>query len=367
VLKKFKCVVIGECSAKDLSPASIEALEQFVSRGGAIIFLGGPDAFGAGGWAQTALAPVFPWQIAASEPAYRNEALNVELTPLGRAHPVFKDLAPTISAASGAGKMTGYNSPGALRAAAQGLVQGALASGDRPALVAFSRYGTGKVLGIATHGLWLWTDREAEGGKAYSTFWRQTIHFLASSEDSGGLLRLTADRQGRYTPGSEAIVSARVLDRNLAPLQGAMLNATLKKIDGSAVGAIPFHEDGPPGLYSATIPLPSAGAFRLQVSASDSKGLLETREILLEAGSGQGEGAFLAVNTSYLRQLANKSGGAVATPEQIDQLLGKLLESVKADVKRREMSLLWDNPFYFLVFLGLMTAEWIARRKMNML
>jgi uncharacterized membrane protein len=367
ILKKFKCVVLGDCEAKDISPAALTALEQYVSDGGSLVALGGPLAFGLGGWANSPLSNAFPWQIAASEPPWRNESIPVELTPLGRAHPIFKDLNGIVGGGGNTGKMNGYNTPGSLRPGAQALVNAALPSGERPAVVAFSRYGKGKVLGIASHALWLWSDTESDGGKAYSAFWRQAIRFLAGSEDSGGLLNLAADKQGRYAPGSQALVSARVLDRSLVPLKGATLNAALKTLDGAPVGTINFREDGAPGAYSAQVDLASAGAYRLQVSASDSKGVLETRELLLEAGAGSGEGAFPAVNTSYLQELTSKTGGALMTQDHADELAAKILDGVKAEVRRKEISLVWDNPYFYLVFLGLMTAEWIVRRRMNMI
>jgi len=254
-----------------------------------------------------------------------------------------------------------------LRPGAQALVLGALPTGERPAVVALTRYGKGNILGIASHALWLWNDAEAEGGKAYSAFWRQSVRFLSGGDDNNGLLKLTADRAGRYPPGSKAIVNARVLDRGLNPLKGASLTGTLKKLDGSVIGAATFRDDGPAGSYSTDVELAAAGAYRLQVSASDDKGLLETREILLEAGSGAGEGAFPAVNTAYLQELCTRSGGAMLGQDQGEELAEKILAGVKAESRRREFSLLWDHPWYFVLFLSLMTAEWIARRRMNMI
>ena len=366
-LKKFKCIVLADCEAKDLSPASQKALEQYLSDGGALVFLGGPQAFGAGGWEQTPLAPVFPWQVSSSDPPYRNETVPVELTPLGRAHPIFRELGAAIGATAKGAWMNGHNTPGSLHPGAQALVQATLPTGERPVVVALSRYGKGKVLGIATHGLWLWVDTEPEGGKTYSAFWRQTVRFMTGSEEGGGLLNLSADRQGRYAPGSRATVVARVLDRGLTPLKGAALNATLKQLDGSAAGAVAFREDGPAGSYSAQVELSIAGAYRLQVSASDSKGLLETREILLETGMGGGEGAFPALNTPYLQELTSKTGGSLLPQERADEMIAKILSGVKAEVHRKEISLLWDSPYYFILFAGLMTCEWVARRRMNMI
>jgi hypothetical protein len=53
--------------------------------------------------------------------------------------------------------------------------------------------------------------------------------------------------------------------------------------------------------------------------------------------------------------------------DEVNELVDLVLEGINAKVSYREVSLLWDSPLYFLVFLGLMTAEWIARRRMNLI
>ncbi|MEI6845992.1 MAG: vWA domain-containing protein, partial [Candidatus Firestonebacteria bacterium] len=54
------CIILDEVPAKALKPEYMEALEKFVSRGGSIIFTGGPSSFGPGGYLNTPLEPVFP-------------------------------------------------------------------------------------------------------------------------------------------------------------------------------------------------------------------------------------------------------------------------------------------------------------------
>lgn len=367
MLQKFKCIFISGCEAKDLSPAALKVLEQFVSEGGSLVITGGPNAFGRGGWSQTPLAPAFPWQIAASEPPFRYETVAVELTPLGRAHAIFRDLTSVLSEGGTLARFEGYNTPGSLRPGAQGLMQAALASGERPAVVATGRYGRGKVLGLATNSLWKWSLSGKDGDRLYDSFWRQAVRYLASAEEGGALLKLSADRQGRYQPGARAMITARVLNRGLEPLAGALISATLKKLDGTLIGPVSFREDKPVGTYNAQVDLVQAGTYRLQASASDSKGVLETREILLEAGAGVGEGSNLSVNTSYLQELAAKTGGAARSQDDADELVELVKDGVNARVRYGELSLLWDTPLYFLFFLGLMTSEWICRRRMNLI
>jgi len=153
----------------------------------------------------------------------------------------------------------------------------------------------------------------------------------------------------------------------LQPLTGAALTATLKRLDGSAIGPITFHEESTAGTYAAQADLTAAGDYRLQVSASDNKGLLETREILLQAGGSLSEGSHLAVNTDYLLDLAQKSGGAVRPRDQAGKLAGAILDGVKTQTRHQEISLLFDSPLYFLLFLGLLTTEWVIRRRMNLI
>ncbi|MFH0939206.1 MAG: hypothetical protein V1899_07995 [Planctomycetota bacterium] len=366
-LRKFKCLILGNCEAHDFSAAALKAMEQYVTEGGAIVVTGGPRAFGNGGWARTPLAAIFPWQIASSEPPFRQEEIAVELTPLGRAHPIFSGISGIGAATGRLSQIEGYNTPGPLRPGAQGLLVAAMASGERPAIIAVNHYGKGKALGIASNTLWKWSTAGGEGAKAYDAFWRQAARFLTSSKDDGSLLKLTADKQGRYRAGSRANVTARVLDRSLQPLSGATISASLKRLDGSVIRPIAFREDKTAGSYCGEVDLTATGDYRLQVSASDAKGVLETRELLLPVGVGANEGSHLSVNFLYLEELAAKSGGAVRAQEHADELVDLVLAGVKAKTHYREISLLWDSPIYFLLFAALMILEWIARRRMNLI
>ena len=365
-LQRFRCVVLGGSRSADMSPAAAETLKQFVAQGGALVWLGGAEAFARGGWVDSKLAPLCPWQLVASEPAFEASEASVELLPLGLAHPIFKEL-ETRPGSGALAQVSGLNRPGALRPGAQALLAFKLPSGERPAALATLHYGQGKVLGVATNGLWRWSQTGADGQHSYNALWRQAIRYLTGREDGGSLLKLSADRAGRYPPGARATVTARVLDRALQPLAGAQLSATLRKLDGEVVQSVPFAPLGAPGAYAGQADLPHDGAYRLQVAASDEKGALETREILLEVGAGSGEGARLAVNLVYLEALAAKTGGAVRPVAQAAELAVRISEGVKAEVRREEFSLVWDTPVFFMLYLSLMTVEWVARRRMNLI
>ena len=57
VLKQYKCIILGSFPAQDLDAGQQLALVKYVADGGSVVFLGGPDSFGRGGYDQTPLAP----------------------------------------------------------------------------------------------------------------------------------------------------------------------------------------------------------------------------------------------------------------------------------------------------------------------
>lgn len=366
LLAPFRCVVLSGCPSDSLPPQAHVALLDFVSNGGVLVLLGGPDAFGHGGWAGTALAPLFPWELSPSEAPYRMVSAPVELSPFGRAHDVFRNLSDRFEAGAGQLRIDGYNTPGPLKPGAQALAELPRESGGRTALIALSHYGRGQVLGIASDALWRWGQTPAQGQALYTAFWRQAIRALTGGEQNGRLLKLETDRDEVYPVGATAIVSAHVLDRELRPHSNASLTAALRDETGRAKCTVTFKPSGTAGEYIGSVDAPEAGAYRLEVSASDQEGLLETRELLLEVGNRTGEGERLAVNRAWLESLAARTGGRVFDANETGALIDALNLGVHADVVRRESSLLWDSPWFFLIFLAVLSAEWIARRRMNL-
>jgi hypothetical protein len=66
-------------------------------------------------------------------------------------------------------------------------------------------------------------------------------------------------------------------------------------------------------------------------------------------------------NPSLLHELAQATGGSVIqSPEQLSQMLGRHKDaSVQTIVTRWPM---WDTPLLWLLFLGLLSADWVLRR-----
>jgi hypothetical protein len=67
------------------------------------------------------------------------------------------------------------------------------------------------------------------------------------------------------------------------------------------------------------------------------------------------------MNESMLRELAATTGGAFLREED----LHKLPDMIRLKTERVQSPLeveLWSSPLYFLLLLGVVTAEWILRK-----
>jgi hypothetical protein len=68
-----------------------------------------------------------------------------------------------------------------------------------------------------------------------------------------------------------------------------------------------------------------------------------------------------AMNEPLLKQLASTTGGQFFREENLYQLP----DAIRAKTERVQSPLeveLWASPFYFLLLLGVVTAEWVLRK-----
>jgi hypothetical protein len=70
-------------------------------------------------------------------------------------------------------------------------------------------------------------------------------------------------------------------------------------------------------------------------------------------------------NTAVMQQIARATGGLYADITN-DEAVGKIIQSLPTDLRitdKIQTSQLWNSPVLFIIFLVLVTFEWIVRRK----
>ena len=369
-LFKYDLVILGDIEPKSLEGARLQALTEFVTKfGGSCVLIAGrqsnPAAFRG-----TALEKLLPVELESIDLGSKSGGpVSVRLTPLGRTHALLK-LSENEEA-----NATAWNAFPPLQwvarvARAKPGAQVLLEDPDPtrvtrfgpPPVMALQQYGMGQVLFIGTDNTWRW--RKNAGEPRHSALWSRIAQRMALAHLLGGAKRtqLSVDKQS-YTAGERVTVYARLYTEGFEPLKDAAAQGAFTVKAGKIAAerqpvtlrAIP----GQPGMFRGDFVAIGAGTYRFAVD-SDPKTAVEfaVAEPAFELGD-------TAMNESLLRAMAEASGGAFFREEDLSKLpssIGHATERIRSghDVE------LWASPFYFLLMLGVATAEWILRKRSHL-
>ena len=376
-LFQYDLVIFGDVDPKSISSAQLENINELVSRfGGALVMVAGkrftPHAYKA-----SVLERLLPVEFDRSMQESPLDTLNdkpirLELTPAGRASPMlrlsdneqenaalWKQLPPLYWVAKVARPKP---------AAEVLLVDPDPAKENRfgkMPVIALQQYGLGQVMFVGTDNTWRW--RRNVGDLYYTTLWGQIFQRVSIQRLLGGSKRtqLTTDRQN-YLSGDRVSVYARLYSAGFDPVQEASVTAIVQGSAGRAAPGTP-NTSAPqqqvtlrpvpeqPGLYRAEFIAGAPGNYEFFVE-QDPSTLLDfaVTEPKFELGE-------TAMNEALLREIASITGGAFFREEDLHKLpdtISQRTEKVRSPLEVE----LWSSPFYFLLLLSVVTAEWVLRK-----
>jgi uncharacterized membrane protein len=230
-------------------------------------------------------------------------------------------------------------------------------------VLATQYYGKGQVLYIGTDETWRW--RANGGEKIFGRFWGQVIYQMGLPHVIGMPKRVQlALERPEIVTGQRFHVYARVFDAEFRPFSGEKVNGRLERTDAApgeerSRGVVLDPVPGLPGEYRVLLSHDTVGRFVLKVD-EPTGAALEYKVSLppqheLQVGSMDEEG---------LRGAALAGGGAFYREEDLHTLAANLRPQ-KASFTERHETLLWNAPM-LLIFVGLITIEWILRKFSNL-
>lgn len=368
VLNLYKCVIFGSFRARYLRDACFEALKKYVDGGGSVIFLGGPDSFGKGGYHNTPAAPLIPWQITRAEREISAGQYPVMIPPEGAEHGMMSATAELLNKASSP-VFYSINHVGSLRSGALSLLNASVGKNIR-AVVALQPYGKGQTLGVATDTLWRWGRMQGDISSAYHQFWRDVVRYMSGEFEGGRFLTVKWDSK-KYHPSEEAVAEIHVAGRYAAGeigLKGTVTHA--KKTTELSIDPVRSERN----IFRTKIFFPQRGEYVVKLDATLGDEPLDKYERTIHVGSAINEGADLAVNHQYLDGLAVQSRGYYNPENEVDMLIKRLEAMVMESAGPHDFPLVQKPdilfgtlPVYVLLAMLILAAEWIFRRRMNML
>jgi uncharacterized membrane protein len=364
-LFKYDAIILGSVEAQYFTPVQQELLREFVDkRGGGLLFLGGRFALGDGGWASSSLADLFPTFLPNAKGAFHRDAATVQLTAAGAESPITRILDDRTANEARWRKLpylADYEDPGTPKPGATVLAQ--MVAGRAMPLLVTQSYGRGKTAVLATSGTWRWQMSSELGDPSHDLFWQQLLRWLA--KDSPGQVVATMPQQTLMDDGHVHLTAA-VRDKEFTPAAEARVSAHVIGPEGlsEVVDLAPVPNS--PGLFTMDWTAEKPGSYVAEVTAgSDAKGGAQElgKDVLaFRREDGVAENFHTEQNRELLEKLSEETGGRYWQESELERLPREISYS-EAGISVRDTKELWDMPVVFLVLLGLMSADWLLRRK----
>ncbi len=350
-------------------------LTQYLQGGGAMLVLGGPQSFGAGGYAGTGLADLLPVEVArtANDGGWVGGAQKLTVTPIGAGHPASllgRD-AQESTAIWQKHRLVGRNS--ALRPRQGSHVLVTDPAGEP--ILAVGELGEGRTAMLASDSLWMWAfgaDVDTEGDSNREV---QRSHYHRLFEQlSAWLLRdpdlelLRIDAPGEPVPAGKPLsVGVQLRDGAGQPKAGAALRyavVPLAELKGEAATDHNGPTTDPRGLATLRLDGLEAGAY-LAVVEAEVDGRRQRASAAVIVAAERIEAAQVQPSDRLLQLLAKASLGTVYAGRApsgglpvppVDRREGAML----ADKQHTD---LWSRPEVLLLLVALLCGEWFLRRR----
>jgi len=370
-LFSYDVVILGDADPLYFSASQIEALARFVTEeGGGLIFSAGAY-FNPLSYQGTPLEPIVPVRLeGAVNPLNRGdyvEPFRLRLTSEGRASPIFR-LDPSGSAGpeilETLPEHYWYFEAPQPQPAAFVLAEHPTAEGVDGAvpLVAYQFIGAGKSMFLGVDDTWRW--RIGVGDRYFGRFWIQTLRFMARSRlNRDRPAELTVDR-AVYRHDQPVLVRLRFRNAGLAPASGEV-TVELER-EGREPERLTLRSAGDaPEQFEGILPSARPGTYVVRMLPPPVlDGEPPTAEFRVEPPADELDRVQL--DRAELVRTADRSGGVAYSILETETLLDDLPPARKVPLDTDPPIPLWNDGRLLALFLGLLTTEWVMRKRKQM-
>jgi hypothetical protein len=237
----------------------------------------------------------------------------------------------------------------------------AAAGGAARPLIAVQRYGDGRSMVFAGEASWRWRMMLPSTDTSYETFWRQAVRWLAL----GATDPVTVHPAGAAAVGDQVAIRMSVRDVSFMAMRDADVDVRVSGPDGRLQELrASFEENEAAGssLFAARFTPEQPGLYRVSVSARRGRVDAGSAASALLVGGADVEMSDPRLNAQLLERVAAGTGGRVMQPGEVETLVSALRAATPAAALAVSKDL-WHNAWSFVLIIGLLTSEWLLRRK----
>ncbi len=363
VLDGYDLVIFGEVPRQHLKDEEMRWLADFVEkRGAAMLIIDGPRGV-LREYRDTPLAPLFPVEWAGE--GIRSGIVSLKVAERASGVGAFSMSTDIATNSDTWQKLPAPHYLANTKAlpGAEVYLEADTGATKLPAAV-LRPFGAGRVYYHAFDDSWRWRYEVAD--QYHVKFWNQLASFVAEPPFAARDKFVALDAgQLTYNPGENASFRVRLRDGEGKPVTDAAVAAVLFR-DGQKVATISLTPDAG-GLYRGKSAGLEPGNYEMAVeSAVVPEGQLKARTQFKVAGRESAERTLLSINEDLMRQISIASGGQYYREEQCDELVAAIKGLSDGRVEEHDR-VLWQEWPWFSVIVGLLTLEWILRKRAGML
>ena len=367
-LFQYSGIILGSIEANYFTPDQLRMIADFVNhRGGGLLMLGSHRSFGQGGYAGTPVADVLP--VLLDEARGEGDEtffveVGVEPTRAGTSHAATQ-IADTEEASAARWRelppITIVNPITEVKPGATTLLTSDGADGtDELVVLAFQRYGAGKVLAFPVQDSWMWQMHAdiAVDDMTHETYWRRMLRWLVDGVPDQVIVDLPEDR---VQLDETATVIASVGDANFEELNNSAVVASITHPDGEFSDLPMEWTAEKDGEYRTSFTPTAEGFYEIHVEAMAGDEVIGDDTAYIQVAPSDAEFYDSTMRSSLLERIAEDTGGRFYTPDTVSSLPDDV-QYVGGGVTVVEEHDLWDMPALLLLLGTLVLGEWGYRR-----
>ena len=367
-LFRYRGIILGSIEANYFTPDQLRMIADFVNdRGGGLLMLGSHRSFGQGGYAGTPVADVLP--VVLDEARGEGDEsffveVGVEPTRAGAAHAATQ-IADTEEASAARWRelppITIVNPITEVKPGATTLLTSDGAGGtDALVVLAFQRYGAGKVVAFPVQDSWMWQMHAdiAVDDMTHETYWRRMLRWLVDGVPDQVVVDLPQDR---VQPDETVMVLAAVDDANFEELNNSSVVASVTHPDGDFTDLPMEWTAEKDGEYRTSFTPTAEGFYEVHVEAMSGDEVIGDDTAYIQVAPSDVEYYDSTMRSSLLERIAEETGGRFYTPDTVSSLADDI-QYVGGGVTVVEEHDLWDMPALLLLLGTLVLGEWGYRR-----
>jgi len=373
-LFQYDVLILGDLNPALLGNWSMELVRSFVrDSGGGVLLIAGAQ-FNPAAYRGTPWEELVPLDLTESqspvEEATLADGFRPELTVDGlRGTSIFR-MADTESATLEIWKqlpaLHWVSGPARAKPTARVFAvwhRGPSAANDVP-IVVMQPVGAGKVLFHATDELWRWRFRA--GDLYYGPYWSRAVRYLSRSRLLGRdrTAELITDRS-LYGQGESPTLRLRFFDERFVPPSTSAVSLAVERRNGERRTVVLSRSPGHPTIFEGTATSLSLGVYHAWVASPSFREAPPSVDFRVETASDE----LLRRNLDRheLEQTAQISHGDFSTLADAESLPSRIPPGHPIPLSTRERIPLWNHWEVLVLFAGLLTAEWILRRRARLL